>query len=135
MYGQRKAIAKRTPLRPRVKTTPGTSSTPTATASPAEPGYTSSTPSATEGDTATETDIETETETELDIEALVGGRRRAGHQAQPSNTTLDGRLSPPKPKKPMSEHDLLNKYFRRDTVVLKNIDLFRCIVFPLSFSS
>ncbi|KAJ6625971.1 phospholipid methyltransferase-domain-containing protein [Mycena sp. CBHHK59/15] len=122
MYGQRKAIAKRTPVRPRTNTSaPCTSTIPSLDLD----SYTSSTPSATEGDTATETDLETETE--LEGETVVPARRhraRQGHQQRMSNASSEG--SPPKMKKKlMSQHDLLTKYFRRDTVVLKNVDPLR----------
>ncbi|KAJ7153467.1 phosphatidylethanolamine N-methyltransferase [Mycena crocata] len=127
MYGQRKAIAKRTPVRPRASPVASTSATPETASAPEQDGYASSTPSATEGDTATETDLETETETEGEIEAAAGRRRvRSGHQQSASNaSSFLSEGSPLKKKKPMSQHDLLTKYFRRDTVVLKNVDLFR----------
>ncbi|KAJ7042973.1 phosphatidylethanolamine N-methyltransferase [Mycena alexandri] len=128
MYGQRKAIAKRTPMRPRTSPAASTSVTPSTSL-----GYASSTPSATEGDTATDTDLETETETELLegelVSAVSAGRRRPGHQQNPSDASSfylpETTTSTPKKKKLMSQHDLFTKYFRRDTVVLKNIDLFR----------
>ncbi|KAJ7123762.1 phospholipid methyltransferase-domain-containing protein, partial [Mycena epipterygia] len=125
MYGQRKAIAKRTPMRPWTSPIAGTSTTRTPSQSELDE-YTSSTPSATEGDTATETETDLETETELEGEAAeLSNRRRArpGLQQKASGSPFEP--GPPKKKKPMSQHDLFTKYFRRDTVVLKNIDLFR----------
>ncbi|KAJ7454990.1 phosphatidylethanolamine N-methyltransferase [Mycena galericulata] len=117
MYGQRKAIAKRTPMRSRK--TPGAS---TSTSPPDVDEYT--TPSATEGDTATETDLETETEIEGET-AAPAPRRRPGHQQKASNASSFSEGSPPKKKKAITQHDLFNKYFRRDTVVLRNLDIFR----------
>ncbi|KAJ6492894.1 phospholipid methyltransferase-domain-containing protein [Mycena vitilis] len=127
MYGQRKAIAKRTPMRPRASAAPSAASTPVPSIAESDE-YTSSTPSATEGDTATETDIETGTETEGEANVPSGRRRtRLGHQQKPSNASSFSltEAGPPKKKKPMSQHDLFNKYFRRDTVVFKNLDLLR----------
>ncbi|KAJ7827877.1 phosphatidylethanolamine N-methyltransferase [Mycena olivaceomarginata] len=119
MYGQRKAIARRTPVRPRTSPVDSTSATPSTTVSSALglDGYTSSTPSATEGDTATETDLETETELEAEVEVAVS----TGKPSDASSTFAPG---PPK-KRAVSQHDLFHKYFRRDTVILKNVDLFR----------
>lgn len=121
MYGQRKAISKRIPLRPRTK--------PTTTPFEVPPleldEYTTSTPSVTEGETATETDLETETETELENEATAPANRMRPTHQQPSNASSIPELNAPRKKKAMSQHDLLTKYFRRDTVVLKNLDLLR----------
>jgi phosphatidylethanolamine N-methyltransferase len=74
-----------------------------------------STPTATEGETATEIELE-EIEVEEDHEKIL-------------------RTSPPLPGLPLtggldrargvSRHDLFNRYFRRDTVVLVGIDVFR----------
>ncbi|KAF7307888.1 Phosphatidylethanolamine N-methyltransferase [Mycena kentingensis (nom. inval.)] len=131
MYGQKKAIAKRTPVRTRramsastsAATTPPNAST---TGSPELDDYVSSTPSATEGDTATETDLETEIEVD-GLPAQPGRRRR--HQATPSvasTTSFEGSPELKQMKeRPMSQHDLFTKYFRRDTIILKNIDVFR----------
>ncbi|KAJ6463566.1 phosphatidylethanolamine N-methyltransferase [Mycena sanguinolenta] len=119
MYGQRKAIAKRTPVSRR----PASSASITPSASGIDlDEY--NTPSATDGETATETDLETETELDTDAAPVSAGRRRtrSGHQQSPSDASS---ASPPKKKKAVSQHDLLNKYFRRDTVILKNLDLFR----------
>ncbi|KAJ7203599.1 phospholipid methyltransferase-domain-containing protein [Mycena pura] len=122
-YGQRKAIGKRTPVRPRVSPVASTSATPpiASTSCATLDGYASSTPSATEGDTATETELETETE---DGEIHAPAARRSGHQPKPSDAS-SASVSLPKKKKAISQHDLFTKYFRRDTIILKNIDLFR----------
>ncbi|EEB88139.1 hypothetical protein MPER_14189, partial [Moniliophthora perniciosa FA553] len=89
------------------------------------------TPSATEGETATETE-ELETETEVEEESVPREVRQVKKQHRPQISSASSISLPsgievvtvPK-KKVISQHDLLNKYFRRDTVVLKNLDLFR----------
>jgi phosphatidylethanolamine N-methyltransferase len=87
------------------------------------------TPTATDGDTATESDVlatETETETE-------GESHCETHEVV---TSKSGTFTPPKrisstverkkvQGQRISQHDLLNKYFRRDTVLLHNVDLLR----------
>ncbi|KAJ7852958.1 phosphatidylethanolamine N-methyltransferase [Mycena leptocephala] len=127
MYGQRKAIGKRTPVRPRTSPVPSSSVSPenSVPSVPEADGYASSTPSATEGDTATETDLETETELEGEAAVPAGRHRtRPGHQQKASDASSSFYLSEastPKKKKLLSQHDLFNKYFRRDTVVLRNL--------------
>ncbi|KAF7297358.1 Phosphatidylethanolamine N-methyltransferase [Mycena indigotica] len=129
MYGQRKAIAKRTPVRPRRGQSTSNTATPTTSAdtSPELDGYASSTPSITEGETATETDLETEMEGELGAAPLPAGRIKR-HQPTvsiASSSSFDATQDMRNKEKPISQHDLFNKYFRRDTIILKNIDLFR----------
>jgi phosphatidylethanolamine N-methyltransferase len=143
MYGQRKAIAKRTPLFPsRRKSTPLPSCNETASSStitsvvatpPVEADLADilSTPVATEGETATETDFETEVEIDDDTPvADIVSHKISKHQPQHSIASsmsssggADG--APRYRKKAVSQHDLLNKYFRRDAVVIRNIDLLR----------
>jgi phosphatidylethanolamine N-methyltransferase len=57
---------------------------------------------------------------------------RPGHQQKASDASSFylSEASTPKKKKLLSQHDLFNKYFRRDTVVLRNLDLLR-YAFPL----
>ncbi|KAG6890127.1 hypothetical protein C0995_011420 [Termitomyces sp. Mi166 len=144
MYGQPKAIAKRTPLAPTSRSkaqSESVSSLPTnAVAGPttrpvieADPADILATPAVTEGETATET-TEPETEVEIDerMPRRIGGenKRISKHQPQPSVSSVSsvGGEQLPSPrywKKAASQHDLLNKYFRHDTLVLKNIDLLR----------
>lgn len=109
------------------------------------------TPAVTEGDTATETELETEIEEDILPPTAKSGNfqnkskscRVSRHQSNPSvdsNTSSIGeadhsRFSTPRSNTPvasqrrkvLSQHDLLNKYFRRDAVVLRNVDLFRCV--------
>ncbi|KAJ3509898.1 hypothetical protein NLJ89_g4975 [Agrocybe chaxingu] len=156
MYGQRKAIAKRIPLRPtKTNNAIASSSSTASTIVPEESGH--STPAATEGDTATETELETETEIDDEKQQVfVGNAKIARHQATfsmdssassngdidisrpipvgsksgsslsgPRSSGNDNTPSPSQRRKTISQHDLLNKYFRRDAVILRNIDLLR----------
>lgn len=127
MYGQRKLIAKRVPVAPSKTKTNGDSRSDKNEAT----GKTSTddlTPAMTDGETATETELETETETE----APAGSRKRCRSKRQQrdssSSSSTDGQCSEycstPRTKA-ISQHDLFNKYFRRDTVILKNVDLLR----------
>ena len=66
-----------------------------------------STPSATEG--LTPCDTETESDAELDLQ----------------QTTINEGIGSTK----LSHHDLRNRYFRKDTIVLSHLDVFRCVSF------
>lgn len=150
MYGKRKAIAKRTPLFPsnskqkffapiasQGSNSPSAVTSATATPRP-ERGSLEllSTPPVTEGETASETDLETETEFDVHTPPASKNKRKiAKHQVTPSNASsvsfgsatsdhLSSRSGPH--GRGVSQHDLLNKYFRRDTVVFRNLDLLRC---------
>ncbi|KDR78306.1 hypothetical protein GALMADRAFT_245423 [Galerina marginata CBS 339.88] len=108
------------------------------------------TPGVTEGDTATETELETETELDDEISPSATGSSRmklpkaSRHQVTlsmdstvSSNGDIEnnGRMSlsprsttnsvSSQRRRVLSQHDLLNKYFRRDAVVLRNVDLLR----------
>jgi hypothetical protein len=107
LYGQRKPLAMRIPLfipdgkeEQHVRRTSGASST----------GV--STPSFTEGDTATETEVETE------VEDTLPARETNIHSPLI-------KISSKRRARPMTQHDLLNRYFRKDTIGLHNIDLLR----------
>ncbi|KAG5637707.1 phosphatidylethanolamine N-methyltransferase [Sphagnurus paluster] len=130
MYGQRKAIAKRTPLVPNTRSKAAASSSnavassSTAPVVDADPAEILSTPAATEGETATDTELETETEMEgVDHR---GTRKPRKHQIKLSisSTSSNGAPMADNGRLP-SQHDLLNKYFRQDAVVLRNVDLLR----------
>ncbi|RDB17735.1 Phosphatidylethanolamine N-methyltransferase [Hypsizygus marmoreus] len=133
MYGERKAIAKRTPLVPnsRNKTSTPASCSTSNTATPlfeADPADILSTPAVTEGETATETELETEIDDETPV--LSPTKKPSQHKSQLSIASSLSSRSPETSaprfrKKPVSQHDLLNKYFRRDVVVVRNIDLLR----------
>ncbi|KAE9396219.1 hypothetical protein BT96DRAFT_1021488 [Gymnopus androsaceus JB14] len=108
------------------------------------------TPSATEGETATDTDLETETEMEMEgllfdvspkpAKSPKGSPRRSPslrsrssthHKQQTSNSTVSSFESFSKNATGngagamLSHHDLSNKYFRRDMVIFKNLDVLR----------
>jgi phosphatidylethanolamine N-methyltransferase len=127
-YGQRKPIAQRTPIYP---STPRTNSDSTECSpsptqcsgrnSPLSATDTLTTPTATDGETATESDtLATEPEAESDTPTSKSGtftppKRTASVIERKKTTKGQG----------ISQHDLLNKYFKRDTVLLHNVDLFR----------
>jgi phosphatidylethanolamine N-methyltransferase len=64
---------------------------------------------------------------------------RSRYQPQPSITSISsdgvGISSHPRKRRGMSQHDLLNRYFRRDAVVLRNIDLLRYVYFSFFINS
>jgi phosphatidylethanolamine N-methyltransferase len=119
MYGQKKPIAQRIPL----MTNPARRSGSVSGSDRADsPAYSESlsrsattTPSQTEGETATDTEFETETETEYEDQHVAVRRMPQQHKVVPSRPR-----SPP-----VSQHDLLNRYFRKDAIFLHNIDLLR----------
>jgi phosphatidylethanolamine N-methyltransferase len=115
-----------------------------------------STPAATEGETATETETEPETDVDdqmiqtltKDQGKLFGQHStqkkaqkkaqmsstpkpnsKSRHQPQASVTSLSSTCgdNDAKKRRGTSQHDLLNKYFRRDAVVLRNVDLLRYV--------
>ncbi|EIW76565.1 hypothetical protein CONPUDRAFT_139346 [Coniophora puteana RWD-64-598 SS2] len=125
MYGQRKPIAVRRAVTARKSRSPQAATPPLATLSEDEAIDQLSTPPATEGETATESDLETEAETETEGEGEGTPKLKATKRLSPQ---LTGRLSPISSvsvEHAVTQHDLLTKYFRRDTVILQNIDLLR----------
>ncbi|KAI0248921.1 phosphatidylethanolamine N-methyltransferase [Lactifluus subvellereus] len=120
-YGQRKPLAQRVPIR--------RSSSPPVNGSA---NAVSSTPSATEGSTAS--DSETETGNDLDFEhtCTSNGFEQTEFHAEPLSVA-----TPPLPMErtrsgsPLSHHDLHHRYFRRDTIVLSHLDIFRAHDFML----
>ena len=155
-YGKRKAIAKRIPIFPSASHNKSSSlDSPNAVASPSggstpQASYLS-TPAVTEGDTATETELDTEIEDDISPSTTKSGTfqnkpksfRVSRHQPNLSVSSATSsvgdseysRFSTPRSNTPvasqrrkvLSQHDLFNKYFRRDAVVLRNVDLFRCV--------
>lgn len=126
MYGQRKPIAQRIPLITPASTS-GTSSPVTSFPTTTKPPdiriqsaeiHDLSTPTVTEGETS---DPDSEPETDDDDEEV--------EEVVPS-----GSVSPmpmPKRKSMMTLHDLMNLYFRKDVIVLRNVDLLRyALIFP-----
>jgi phosphatidylethanolamine N-methyltransferase len=119
MYGQRKPIAQRRPLfTPQI--------TPDATAplqrSP-KPRIgleldLSTTPNITEGETSElETDIETEIDEHYSPSASIHGND------DPSIGPVKRQRSPAT----LTQHDLMNMYFRKDTLIIRNVDLLRFV--------
>ncbi|KAL0057796.1 phosphatidylethanolamine N-methyltransferase [Marasmius tenuissimus] len=116
-YIKPKAIAKRTPIHLPAQVTSDEESESEAEPEPV-PVQQLPTPSATETETEeTVTETEAEAEAENDI-------------TKPTTVTKTKTKTKTKPKpKALSHHDLFNKYFRRDTLILNNIDLFRATDF------
>ncbi|KAI0000764.1 phosphatidylethanolamine N-methyltransferase [Russula compacta] len=114
-YGQRKLLAQRVPILQPSQLENGTASV--IHTSPQQRGQSPararafsdppSTSSATEGLTPSASD--SETETEMDLTSTNGGTRATQ----------------------LSHHDLRNRYFRRDTIVLLHLDIFRAQDFML----
>lgn len=123
MYGQRKLIAKRVPV-----VTPKAMGTADDNGDVNQSGVDDSpVPAMTDDETTTDTELETETEVEAEAEMPTSSRKRARskYQDSTSGSSGTGRSNSTPQKKVVSQHDLFNKYFRRDTVILKNIDLLR----------
>ncbi|KAF8588065.1 phosphatidylethanolamine N-methyltransferase [Ramaria rubella] len=109
MYGQRKPIAQRVPLMVVPTITQASVSAASRSRSLTSPPEVElSTPAATEGETS---DTETELETELD---------ESSYAPSPA-----GVMKPRSRIQPLTQHDLMNLYFRGDVVILRNIDIFR----------
>jgi len=79
-------------------------------------------PAPTEGDTATEIELETERETDIETDITPRSRRTKLSVEQPPRIPLPDGNSP---ITPASQHDLMNSYFRKDTLFISNIDLLR----------
>ncbi|KAJ3742832.1 phospholipid methyltransferase-domain-containing protein [Lentinula detonsa] len=158
LYGQRKAIAKRTPLAVKSSTNKSVPSG-NYTSEVEESDVELTTPSVTEGETATDTDLETQTETEIEGQGnhigLVFETKTRLSSTPKTSRNGSGRVSPRSPRvkkssnhrqqastasslsissagdlssksrKSISQHDLLNKYFRRDMVIFRNLDALR----------
>lgn len=139
-YGQRKILAQRIPLMPRHKKSESvdeqllSSASSTRNRGHAPTGSVSSissfasdqadlpTPAPTEGDTGTETEFETERETDLDTDVAPHSQQtRLPIEQQFRNLVPDGNFA----VTPASQHDLMNRYFRKDALFISNIDLLR----------
>ncbi|THH19165.1 hypothetical protein EW146_g1941 [Bondarzewia mesenterica] len=124
MYGQRKPLAERVPLRRKAARSNATTPEPRCRIrSLSDAVDVLSTPSITDGETGTET--ENETETEYDNSAKVLGT------GTPSNISAVPVNMKQRSGSPTSQHDLLNRYFRQDTIFLHNLDIFRASDFML----
>ncbi len=131
MYGQRKLLASRIPLQY------GTTSRRAANGSASHQRSISEasditdgvpTPAATEGESATDTELETETETEhpraFDVKERMDSGTPDTVPGTPSETHGTLRL---KTSLILTQHDLMNRFFRKDAVILHNLDLLRYV--------
>lgn len=133
-YGQRKPLAQRVPIRrASLPTSSSTSTLPQVTQSQLPTSARArafsdppSTPSATEGSTASES--EGETETELVLHRHSNGSAVPKLEVPPA-VTPPLQIDRQRSSSPMSHHDVRNKYFRRDTILLFHLDIFRCVAF------
>ncbi|KAK2460451.1 hypothetical protein APHAL10511_007616 [Amanita phalloides] len=121
MYGQRKLIAKRDPV---------FSVKPTGISNDKSDGVVKTNgddfpaPTMVDGETFTDTEVETEAEAETPTEETRSKRHRRDDSGSCMNEQCTEYRRVPW-KKAISQHDLFNKYFRRDTVILKNVDVLR----------
>jgi phosphatidylethanolamine N-methyltransferase len=146
-YGQRKLLAQRVPLMPRSRKSVPTDPLGEAASAPSSgrsksgsisstssdcqafvPSY-FSTAALREADMATETD-----ETEMENESEVCSPTSPSNDLNGGKSLLSSASFISKPKKPWppssyqppaSQHDLMNSYFRKDALLLSNIDLLR----------
>ncbi|KAK7448497.1 phosphatidylethanolamine N-methyltransferase [Stygiomarasmius scandens] len=130
MYGKPKILAKRTPLPSKCQKSEASAAESVASSSRNTPSSTEAdsadltTPSATEAETATETEFDTETE-DGPSPSVRDSKVRKHKQLLSTSSISSASVDFMAPVKPISQHDLLNKYFRRDTVILRNLDVFR----------
>lgn len=132
MYGQRKPIAQRTPLFPQTRKSASSSQSTTRLDTPdlVDDISTADTPAITEGETATETsELETETEHELEQQIRPLSKKSSKNAFSPSSSQTKLVVDGKRTSKAVSQYDLLNRYFRNDTVLLHNIDLLRSVGF------
>ncbi|KIP06876.1 hypothetical protein PHLGIDRAFT_30282 [Phlebiopsis gigantea 11061_1 CR5-6] len=133
-YGQRKLLAQRTPFVPAASRKAAADGTPleshvrsASVSSTLSVG--STTPSATEGETATETDgPDTDSDSGTENEARSFSRSRKTRADSDTRFTTSSTYSvdvPPRDQSPVSQHDLFNRYFRKDVVLLHNLDPLR----------
>jgi phosphatidylethanolamine N-methyltransferase len=124
MYGQRKPIAERIPLVPATSRKSGLKRH-VSQPSIEDPAGILSTLAVTEGETATETELDTDTDTDTELDPV--SKRQSSstvalsYNSQGTATSVYIATS----SQAISQHDLLHKYFRRDTVLLHNVDLLR----------
>ncbi|KAI6046577.1 phospholipid methyltransferase-domain-containing protein [Pisolithus marmoratus] len=121
MYGKRKPIAVRKPLFPDGASKPRQVNNKEMPISDTyhEDSVNESTPGATEGETASESELETDT-----MSTPRSQPRRGRELPAVVGATVDSSRRPGS-RQLISEHDLHHKYFRRDVVILHNIDLLR----------
>ncbi|EJF60163.1 phosphatidylethanolamine N-methyltransferase [Dichomitus squalens LYAD-421 SS1] len=138
-YGQRKPLAVRSPIQPRAPRKASEDSLESSHVRKASTSSTSSlaeapTPAVTEGDTATESEeLITEVETETEMVTPPRQLKKLRTHALSSKSSRDslGRPASPKTRGAISQHDLFHRYFRKDAVLLHNVDMFRASDFQL----
>ncbi|KAI0728917.1 phosphatidylethanolamine N-methyltransferase [Fomitopsis betulina] len=130
-YGQKKLLAQRAPIASR-KSRESPVSHDRAVSTSSISSIDLQTPSATEGETATETDgpiTETETETEYESKAKALKRKQQKRLSASSLGSVNVNSESSRARRPgspiMTQHDLMNRYFRHDTIFLHNIDFLR----------
>jgi len=139
MYGKRKLMSLRTPVvADAAKSQQGISVSPVSPTSSPLRGrkharvYSSDydTPSATDGDTGTDTELLTENEEDAEFDAGIISRPSTPRQDTVPSVS-NGRASPgfsdPPRRGPFSQHDILARFFRKDPIGLKNVDLMRYV--------
>ncbi|KAI0296989.1 phospholipid methyltransferase-domain-containing protein [Multifurca ochricompacta] len=137
-YGQRKPLAQRVPIRRASPPVSGSANALSLAPSSSQAQGQAllrarafsdppSTPSVTEGSTASDS----ETETELELQQQGGARTTKPTNVIPPADTPPIALEKKRSHSPLSHHDLRNRYFRRDTIFLVHLDVFRAQDFML----
>ena len=127
MYGQRKLLAQRIPISTTHEcVNDDEDETKRRSTSVDSASSIFSTPAATEGDTATDTELDTETEVEHDVDyenntTILDTPKVA--RSQDSSVLSSNR----KPLRALSQHDLLNQFFRKDLLIFHNFDPLRYV--------
>ena len=132
-YGQRKPLAVRSPIQPRASRKAAEDLLESAHVRKASSASASSfgeapTPAATEGETATESEeLITENETETEMVTPPRQLKKFKSHTLSSKSSKDSLSRPgsPKTREALSQHDLFHRYFRKDAVLLHNVDVFR----------
>ncbi|CCM05928.1 uncharacterized protein FIBRA_08166 [Fibroporia radiculosa] len=134
-YGQRKLLAHRSPVLAATSGRLGKTSSSHTRESSESSVFSSdlNTPSATEGESATETDevlTETETETEF-VHARQNRNKRRSTSSFGSNSTISDGTYRRSNSPLLSQHDFMNRYFRKDAIFFANVDILRASDFKL----
>ncbi len=133
MYGKQKLLASRIPLAQHPEVSRALQ-TPKARPRPLSPvdhnADVLSTPANTEGESASDTELDTETEMEYEVDDTTG--RSSPNASTITSSPLLSAATKTKTRA-ISQHDLLNRYFRNDTVMLHNLDPHRLVIIILPF--
>ncbi|KAI1790528.1 phosphatidylethanolamine N-methyltransferase [Ganoderma leucocontextum] len=136
-YGQRKPLAARSPIHPRPSRRASEDSLESShirkasSSSFAFIGETP-TPAATEGETATESEeLISDIETETEMVRTPRGVKKFKTLSSKSSKDSFSRPGSPKSRQAVSQHDLFHRYFRKDALLLHNVDIFRASDFQL----